>query len=246
MVNGFVTEQAFLSDGKTALPIYHYSILDSTNAEAKRRGTAKSAVILADRQTAGRGRLGRQFFSEGGIYTSIILPAESLSFSPMLLTSAAAFAVCRAVRAAGFDAKIKWVNDILLDGKKICGILAEAMSGENGISGFVVGIGINIGNPDFPSELADIAGTLPLSNAEKEVLLHAIIQGFFDALAMPPREMLAYCAEQSAVIGKKVRFFGAKEGVGRALGLSCEGGLTVLTDEGTVTLTGGEISLRVE
>lgn len=247
MENGFTTQRLTLGDGRTAVPVYHYRKLDSTNAEAKRRGVADIAVILADGQTAGRGRLGRQFFSEGGIYLSILLPAEALLYSPMLLTSAAAVAVCEAVREIGFDAEIKWVNDILVDGRKVCGILAEAVSEGDNISGYIVGIGINIGTPDFPKELSEIAGALPLSEKGKRTLTEAVLRGFFAALTKAPADILSYCTAHSAVLGKRVRFFGAKEGVGQAVRLSEDGGLAVMTDGGdTVILTGGEISLRMD
>ena len=126
-------------------PIYHYKTLPSTNAEAKKMilDGAREGVLLAEHQTAGRGRLGRSFFSENGIFMSVILAPENIPFDTGFLTSAMAVAVCRAITEQGFDAGIKWVNDIYLNGKKICGILAEAVSMGMKTLAYVVGIGIN-------------------------------------------------------------------------------------------------------
>lgn len=246
-MEGFERESILLSDGKTALSLYHYITLDSTNAEAKRRGAAECAVILSDGQTAGRGRLGRDFYSEGGIYLSVILPAKGLLLSPMLLTSAAAVAVCRALEGAGLDGRIKWVNDILLDGRKLCGILAEAVSTGDGITGYVIGIGVNIGSTELPKELSDIATAVFLSEEGKRELAYEIVRRLMETIEMSPEDILAYCTAKSTVLGRRVRFFGAKNGVGLAVGLSPEGGLIVEADGGeTVILTGGEISLRPE
>jgi len=231
------------------IPVYYYEELPSTNLTAKEILTANShhGVVLADRQTAGRGRLGRSFFSEGGIYLSCMIPQRSLPIPSMLLTTAAAAAVCRAIKAEGFDAKIKWVNDILLDGKKICGILAETVSEGDAILGYVVGIGINIGMADFPDEIAETAGSLPGDAEIKEELIESVIRNFYTAISEKPEAIVSYCTENSGVIGSRIRYFGAKEGTGTAVGLAENGGLIVKRDDGTETvLTGGEISVRTE
>ena len=140
----------------------------STNALLKDMaadGAGEGRVLIAKKQTAGRGRLGRTFFSpKNGIYLSMLLKPNMDFREAMLLTTIAAVAVVEAVReVTGKDTGIKWVNDVYLEGKKICGILTEAVTDvENGrLSYAVVGIGVNITKPsdeNFPEELKDIAG----------------------------------------------------------------------------------------
>ncbi|MBQ9748746.1 MAG: biotin--[Clostridia bacterium] len=228
--------------------IYEYEILPSTNTTAKEMILAgtRQGVILAHRQSAGRGRLGRSFFSENGLFMSVILMPETFTLSPALLTSAAAVAVCRTLRARGFDIGIKWVNDLHYEGKKICGILTEAVSNGSEILGYVVGIGLNLGNSDFPEELRDIATSLPIAPSEKRTLLHEIVRTLDETLSDSAPALVSYLTAHSVVLGKPIRFFGAQCGEGLAVGLDHEGGLIVETEDGPLTLTTGEISVRVK
>ena len=132
--------------------------VDSTNSFLKRQSGAlcDGCVALAEGQTSGRGRFGKTFFSPSGdgVYMSVLIkPRRINNFN--LLTMFCAVAVCRALKnACSIDASVKWVNDIIINGKKICGILAEsAFSGE--ASSVCLGIGINTG--EIPSEVFDIA-----------------------------------------------------------------------------------------
>ncbi len=166
--------------------------IDSTNTYAKRllaecgnlrdsRGQLTpagkrfhKAVIVAEKQTAGRGRLGRTFVSpeKTGIYISVIYAPEGGITNPARLTASAAVAICRAIKnvlahhpeAADIEPQIKWINDIFVGGKKVCGVLAEGVANfESGmIEAAVVGMGINIkkNKTAFEGELADVAGTL--------------------------------------------------------------------------------------
>jgi len=170
--------------------IYHYDEIDSTNDEAKRLICARRAqqsdadktggpselcgvVITASKQTNGRGRLGRSFSSPGGdsIYASFILkppedPAEQR------VTAFAAVAVCLAIeKTTSYRPGIKWINDILMEGKKICGILAESVPGAVILG---IGININLGEGDFPDELKESAGSLILSKEERARLLESL------------------------------------------------------------------------
>ena len=231
------------------MKIYHYETIPSTNAEAKRMilDGAREGVLLAKTQTAGRGRLGRSFFSENGIFMSMILAPEKNSFDPGFLTSAAAVAVCRAVAEKGFSVGIKWVNDLLIDGKKICGILTEAVSLGDQTLAYVIGIGINVGNGEFPPEILDIAGSLPLNENEKNDLFFCILSNMEAVLSEKKEDILAYLKEKSVVLGKPIRFYGAKVGEGVALDLDENGGLIVLTDQNKkIVLVGGEISVRTK
>ena len=158
--------------------------IDSTNNELKRQAASASSIrdaqgnlteagkrlhkraVVAGEQTGGRGRLGRAFFSgrDNGVYMSLFYSPKSGVTDPARMTANAAVAVCRALSALfGVEAGIKWVNDVFLHGKKICGILAEGVSNlETGlIDGAVVGIGINISSPETLSEeIRSVAGFL--------------------------------------------------------------------------------------
>lgn len=137
---------------------------DSTNAEARRlieQGESGDFVIIADRQTAGRGRLGRSFFSqEGGLFMTVCFSPSELTF----LTSKAALDVCTVLEKYGLEPKIKWVNDVYIDKRKICGILAERVGDR-----VIVGVGLNCGNSEFPDELKNKAGSVFLPVSPREI-----------------------------------------------------------------------------
>lgn len=142
--------------------------IDSTNLEAKRQTADKElnrVLFVAGRQTAGRGRMGRTFVSpaNSGIYFSLVYKPVAGIKNPAFLTAAAAVAVSRAIKSLyGEDCKIKWVNDVFLNGKKICGILTEGVTNfETGtIDVAIVGIGINVRNCGFDEELSKVAGSV--------------------------------------------------------------------------------------
>lgn len=141
----------------------------STNSVLKEKASVLNEwhTVIAGRQTAGRGRLGRSFFSPDGtgLYMSILLRPRLTAEEAVYITTAAAVAVCRAIdEVAGIRAEIKWVNDIFVNGKKVCGILTEAsVDMESGaIEYTILGVGINVTAPDggFPGDLSDIAGAV--------------------------------------------------------------------------------------
>jgi len=156
--------------GRTDWPVQVYDTLPSTNRTAKmlaEQGAAEGTVVIAASQTEGRGRLGRTFCSppDTGLYMSIILRPSLPLDQVLLLTVAAAVAVCRAVEAVSdHHPQIKWVNDIYCHGRKVCGILTEAsVDTQTGALDYaVLGIGINVRTPSggFPPELSTIAGAL--------------------------------------------------------------------------------------
>ncbi len=145
-------------------------IVDSTNNAVRDlavKGAGEGLVVAARQQTGGKGRLGRSFYSpEGtGLYLSILLRPKMQVAQAVRITTCAALAVCEAVQAAvGKKPDIKWVNDVYLDGKKICGILTEAsISMENGgLEYAVLGIGVNVYEPGggFPEPIRDVAGAV--------------------------------------------------------------------------------------
>ena len=148
--------------------ILHFKTLDSTNTYAKEHPLCGGSVVVADMQSQGRGRMGHSFHSpEGGIYFSYVI--ENLTQEEGLkLTVKAAVCVCKALEERGFEPKIKPVNDIFVEGLKVCGILCEYKDGR-----YIAGIGINTSVEGFPKELEGIAGGL--GNLNRENLINSIL-----------------------------------------------------------------------
>ncbi|MCL1788078.1 MAG: biotin--[acetyl-CoA-carboxylase] ligase [Defluviitaleaceae bacterium] len=247
----------FLS-GDTAR-IVLYPALESTNKTAKAlaaAGGAHGTVILAEQQTAGRGRFGRSFFSPPGhgIYMSLILrPAGGLTATA--LTIRTAVCVCQAIEA--FTDKtpcIKWVNDIFIGGKKICGILTEAVTGlENGhLPWMVVGIGVNVttlpGN--FPAEIQSTAGSIfgkGQPAASRNRLAAEIINRVFDLENTCSAQALCEYKKRLMMLGKKISVTGHKELFeATALDIDDIGRLIVQKDSGEIlALSSGEVSIKI-
>lgn len=250
--------------------LHVYDCLDSTNLEARRRLLDNSSppshgdVIIARQQTAGRGRLGRSFFSPShGLYMSIIVKPDFSMEKSTLVTLAAAAAVAEAVAdVCGLNPEIKWVNDIYCEGRKVCGILTEATTDfESGqIDSLIIGIGLNTSHADFPKEIAGTAGRLETEFSQSHLAAH-IIEGTLNNVAELSREavpsfMEAY-RKRSMVIGKTITVY---KGVyrkdpsreingipARALSIDDSGGLEVMYTDGTrEVLTSGEISVRLQ
>lgn len=186
---------------------------DALRAAAE-QGAPEFSVYLAERQTAGKGRQGRSFFSpQKGLYLSILFrpqtaPAEMLALTPM-----AAVAAAEAVeRCSGQQVQIKWVNDLLLSGRKICGILAESQfSDANTLDYVIVGCGINLTEPEggFPPELADIAGAVFASGDMPEHALADCAAALISALIreyrlLPQKHYLAGYRERLCVLHRPI------------------------------------------
>lgn len=255
---------------KLALPakyknnrLYIYDTLDSTNIRAKQlalENAPHGTVVIASQQTAGRGRLGRSFFSpREGIYISIIVRPDFDLTKSVLVTSAAAVAVAESIESiCGMDAKIKWVNDIYADNKKVCGILTEGITDfETGqIESLVIGIGVNTTIKDFPEDLLDIAGAVE-GDYSKSSLAASIISRTLDLMdTIEDRSFISTYREKSLVIGKSVKVFkGVYKSLpeeelearpARVLDIDENGCLVVLYPDGTrESLTSGEITVRL-
>ncbi len=231
-----------------------FESIDSTNSEARRRaasGNGAPALIIANSQTAGRGRLGRSFYSpeSTGLYMTAVFEESCVIESSVLLTTAAAVSVARAIeRLSGITVGIKWVNDLYLNEKKICGILCESFEacGKRFVS---VGIGVNLCTEDFPAELSGIAGSLGI-NGELKYELAADIFGSLWSFCQDgsKAEMLEYYRAHSCVLGKKIIFYenGVPE---RAVAQRIDdfGRLEVILENGKAKiLSSGEITLRLD
>ena len=237
-----------------------FDSLGSTNDLLKRlaaSGAPEGAVVVANEQTAGRGRLGRSFMSpkNSGIYLSMALRPDCAPSDAANLTAWVAVAICRALAGCGVDAGIKWVNDIVCGGKKVGGILTEmAVESESGRVQYVVtGIGINVSQTaeDFPFELRDIAASLRMAGAgsvDRNELAANMIRELDALRASWPDGKIGYLEEyrsRCVNIGREVVF--TRDGTqyaGTASGVDGEFGLAVDTDSGPLTLRSGEVSVR--
>jgi len=148
---------------KHDFPFYNFDVLSSTNDKAREfaKEGKSSLVVVAERQEKGRGRFGREWSSSfGGLYMTILLHVKDINKS-RYLTFIAAISVARAVREiSGLDVKVKWPNDVLVNGKKICGILTETVSGKK--SSALVGIGLNANQKKFPRSIGNKATSLKI------------------------------------------------------------------------------------
>ncbi len=235
--------------------------VDSTNNVLKRRGeegAPEGMVLAANEQTAGKGRHSRSFFSPSGmgVYFSILLRPALPVEDALFITTAAAVAVAGAVRAVtGRDAGIKWVNDVFVDGRKICGILTEgSMDLETGgLQYAVLGIGINVECPPqgFPESIRDVAGALyPWGEADGIVrgrLVAEVLNRFLEYYDMLPSHgfMEAY-RTYSIITGKDILVLkagGSREA--RALAIDDDAHLLVEYADGSrESLSSGEVSIR--
>lgn len=243
--------------------LYCLASVDSTNSFLKReaaRGAADGTVALADEQTGGRGRRGRSFQSPTGkgIYLSVLMRPELSANALLPLTGLGAVAVCNAVeRVCALRPRIKWTNDLVLGGRKLCGILTElSVEGESGALQYVVmGIGVNVAQEpaDFDGEVAGIATSLTMETGKsvsRSALAAAIIEEL-DALyaALCRGEIAPYLARYRSdclTVGREVQLLwqDAREKV-VALGVDDELGLIVRRADGTVeTIRTGEVSVR--
>ena len=231
------------------MELHFYDSLPSTNrtaAEAARAGAGEFYTVIAKEQTQGRGRMTRTFHSPiGGTYFSTVLRPKMSASDYGRITPMAAVAVHRALwHVTGVRTEIKWVNDILLGGRKLCGILAESGTDQNGEPFVILGIGINTAEVDFPQELQGIAACLPVSDTS--LLIGAILAELAEyeriiaqgAWLDDYREHCAHLGEEILVIE------GDRSRLGTALDVLADGALRVALEGGIEDLRGGEISIR--
>lgn len=256
-MSSFITADGILSNLKSSnISLSVYDCVDSTNTLLKKSaisGKAEGEVIIALSQTAGRGRYDRKFYSDkGGIYMSILLRPKT-PVDPALLTAALAVAVSDAIEeTANTKTQIKWVNDLLINNKKVCGILCEG--GFSGSDSFIiVGIGINAYPPEngFDDEIQKIAGTVfdsPLPAICEKLTAKVIDNVFYQYQNLEKRDFLNKYRAQNIVLGKDVSIL--KQGEicdhGRVLEIddNCHLKVKLLNGE-IVTLSSGEVSVKL-
>jgi BirA family biotin operon repressor/biotin-[acetyl-CoA-carboxylase] ligase len=238
-------------------PIHYFETLNSTNDLAKElaaQGAPEGAVVVAEAQTGGRGRLGREWDSPPGVglYVSLVLRPMLPPMELPQITLTTAVAVVRAVRrVAGLAPGIKWPNDLLINGKKLGGILTEMETESDRIRHVVVGLGVNVNNPGFPFELAATATSLTLEAGRtfsRVLLLQAWLEEFEELygrfLNQGFPEILEEWKSSAVTLGKMVTVRqGPREISGEALDVAPDGALLLRTNNGEIVrVTSGEIT----
>ncbi|WP_312813439.1 biotin--[acetyl-CoA-carboxylase] ligase [Sedimentibacter sp.] len=248
----------YLNDQYKEIPIKVYKSINSTNTEAKlmiMNNAVHGTVILSEEQLSGKGRMGRNFYSpsESGIYMSVILKPKLNMSDSVLITTAAAVAVSLAIeKVTGVITQIKWVNDIYLNDKKICGILTEAVTDmESGtINSVVVGIGLNVKTESFPENIEYAAGSILKMDDNKFIrnqLSAEIINNVLSILNdIPNRKFIEIYKERSMILGERVRYCKDNQWFeGYAQDIDSNGALIVFHDDGhKEILNSGEITVR--
>lgn len=240
--------------------IHYFETIESTNTYAKAIGTKVNdgTLIIAEEQTAGRGKLGRSFISPKykGIWMSVILKPDINPEAASKLTQVAAASVVSAVKELHIDARVKWPNDILVNDKKICGILTEMSAKPSQINYVVVGIGININTAkdDFNNVLKDIATSLMIEKGipiDRKMLLISVLNNFENLYLKfinknDFESSLKICIDNSALIGREILILDKENVVeAKASGIDKEGKLIVQLADGTNKhLISGEVSIR--
>jgi BirA family biotin operon repressor/biotin-[acetyl-CoA-carboxylase] ligase len=230
--------------------VYHFFKTDSTNRVALELGHAgepEGAVIIAEEQTAGRGRAGHSWHSERatGIYATILLRPRLAPVQVPLLTMMAGLSASAAVQAAtGLSVDLKWPNDLMIQGKKVGGILTEMHAEPSQVRFVIVGIGINVNQQKFPAELAGASTSLRMETGRTQSRLEVLVQ-FLRQFESDYKELLSegsagvvkrFEAASSYARGKRVRVTNGRESfTGVTAGLEDTGLLRVKRDDGEIT-----------
>lgn len=236
--------------------IVYFKEIDSTNRYAKKlagQGAAHGTMVLADTQTAGRGRRGRGWISPAGesIAMSLILRPDVPPAQVARLSLLTALAVANAIgRVTGLDVRIKWPNDIVAGGRKVCGMLMEMDATPEKVASVVAGVGINVHQTQFPEEIAHSASSLDLlagRRISRADIVRAFLQEYERVWALGDEAMMrAYCA-RSATIGQRVQVIGLNGTyTGTAQDVTESGSLLVRADEdgGVREVLAADVSVR--
>lgn len=258
-----MTEEELQSCRKTkwaGQEIAYFDEIDSTNIKAKElaeQGYPNGTLVVADQQVSGRGRRGRSWESPSGtgIFMTLMLKPEINPNNASMLTLVAALAVAKAIKeVTGLDAQIKWPNDIVINGKKICGILTEMSAQFDYINHIVIGIGINVHNEVFSDEIAHMASSLLLESQGKKFRRAEIIEKILEyfeeyyEIYLETEDLTALTGEYNKILvnmNKPVRVLDPKdEFEGKAMGITAKGELIVDTWESRKLVSSGEVSVR--
>lgn len=242
--------------------LHYYDCIESTNTKARelaKAGAPGGTTLIADRQTGGRGRLGRSFHSPGGVgvYFTVILRPECSATDLMHLTCAAAEAACDAVeQATGLRPGIKWTNDLVYGKRKLGGILTElGLKPDGWVDYAIIGIGINCcqTETDFPEEIRTIAASLSMvtgKDVSRSRVAAALMESFssLNKILLPGKEeLLTRYRADCITLGQDISLVRSDGNVhhGKALDIDSEGALIVLRTDGCLeTVSSGEVSVR--
>ncbi|TCO71336.1 biotin--[acetyl-CoA-carboxylase] ligase [Marinisporobacter balticus] len=242
--------------------IYHFESIDSTNTIAKKlatEGAIEGTIIIAEEQSGARGRLGRNWVSPNGtgIWMSMILRPNIEPMEATKITQITAAAVALAIKkVTGCDVGIKWPNDIIINKKKVCGILTEMSAELNCVNYIIVGIGINVNMNllDFPEEIRPIATSIKScvgeSVSRKKIvteILHKFEELYLDFVVHKNIEKsMNICKKYSVTLGNQVKIKNRnKEIIAQAIDLTEDGQLLIKNELGEIEkVLSGEVSVR--
>lgn len=243
-----------------AKEVLYFDTIDSTNTKAQElaeKGYPSGTLVVADKQESGKGRRGRSWVSPSGtgIFMTLMIKPDINPNNASMLTLVAALAVAKAITSVtGEDALIKWPNDIVVNGKKVCGILTEMNAQFDYINHIVVGIGINVHNESFPEEISQMASSLMIEAGGKRFHRAQIIaetmsyfEQYYDTF-LKTQDLSALVREYDELLvnrNKSVRVLDPKEPFdGKAMGITPKGELIVDTWESRKLVSSGEVSVR--
>lgn len=243
-----------------AKEVLYFDTIDSTNTKAQElaeKGYPSGTLVVADKQESGKGRRGRSWVSPSGtgIFMTLMIKPDINPNNASMLTLVAALAVAKAITSVtGEEALIKWPNDIVVNGKKVCGILTEMNAQFDYINHIVVGIGINVHNESFPEEISQMASSLMIEAGGKRFHRAQIIaetmsyfEQYYDTF-LKTQDLSALVREYDELLvnrNKSVRVLDPKEPFdGKAMGIAPKGELIVDTWESRKLVSSGEVSVR--
>ena len=243
-----------------AKEVLYFDTIDSTNTKAQElaeKGYPSGTLVVADKQESGKGRRGRSWISPSGtgIFMTLMIKPDINPNNASMLTLVAALAVAKAITSVtGEEALIKWPNDIVVNGKKVCGILTEMNAQFDYINHIVVGIGINVHNESFPEEISQMASSLMIEAGGKRFHRAQIIaetmsyfEQYYD-IFLKTQDLSALVREYDKLLvnrNKSVRVLDPKEPFdGKAMGITPKGELIVDTWESRKLVSSGEVSVR--
>lgn len=239
--------------------IYYFNEVESTNDEIRKlgeNGYKEGVIVIAETQTNGKGRRGRAWTSPkySGIWMSMLLTPEIAPIEAPRLTLVAGLCMCKAIRdLTGLSALIKWPNDILINGKKVCGILTEMSAEIESVNYIILGIGVNVNNNEFPEELKDIASSLKIEgniNYQRKKIIKCFLEYFekYYFNFIKDNNFSAFVDEYkkySATLGKEVTVIGRENFNAEAIDINDDGELVVKKEDGSIlTVFSGEVSVR--
>ncbi len=240
--------------------VLYFRSIDSTNTKAKilaEQGADEATVLIAEEQTAGRGRLGRVWDSSksNGLFFSLVLRPNVVPSQASVLTQVAAVAMAKAINTAvGVSVGIKWPNDLWIGNKKLCGILTEMSAEFSRVNYVVIGIGVNVNNNIFDGELFKIATSLKIETGKDVKRVDILVEFLKQFLYYYNKfkiggnwsEALEFCRSNSITIGRDVNVLKYNETIpARAMDILESGELLVKLEDGTsYAVNSGEVSIR--